>query len=49
MSDWMLHHGWGIRGYRPTHGEKTRHQAEVVMPEPLEIRVARHIIRRFPW
>jgi len=35
MSDWMLYHVWGIRGYRPTHWEKMWQQAVVVTLEPL--------------
>jgi transposase len=35
MSDWMLYHVWGIRGYRPTNCDKTWPQAVVVTLEPL--------------
>lgn len=34
MSDWMLYHAWGIRGYRPTHWDKFGQEAVVVMLEP---------------
>ena len=35
MSDWMLYHVWGIRGYRTTHCDKFGEQAAVVTLKPL--------------
>jgi transposase len=35
MSEWMLYHVWGIRGYRPTQWDKFGQQAVVVTLEPL--------------
>ena len=35
MSDWMLYHVWGIRGYRTTGVEKLNPQMTLVTLEPL--------------
>jgi hypothetical protein len=34
MSDWILYHVWGIRGYRPTHWKMWQHPVVVTL-EPL--------------